>query len=119
MDPATMLVYMVIALAAVQKVARQAHIPAELRGLEPLPPHLVGTISRRAVAESSGIPRETARRIISNLLAEGRIVKSGRNAVRVAPDNARREGFVHVPALLLPEIARMIEDLRRLGIIGV
>lgn len=117
MDPTTMLVYMIVALAAVQKVARQSEIPESMRGSEPLPQHLVGTISRRAVASASGIPRETVRRIIENLLKEGRLITAGRNAVRVARDNARREGFVHVPAMLLPDILRMFEELRRLGVV--
>jgi hypothetical protein len=35
----------------------------------------------------------------------------------VARDNARSEGFVHVPAMLLPDMLRMLDDLRRLGVI--
>lgn len=117
MDPTTMLVYMTVALAAVQKLARQPAFPESMRGSEPLPQHLVGTISRRAVASATGIPRETVRRIIDKLLKDGRLITAGRNAVRVARDNARTEGFVHVPAMLLPDILRMLDDLRRLGVI--
>ena len=48
---------------------RQPEIPEPLRGLVPLPPPLVGTISRRAVAAATGMPRETVRRIIGDLFA--------------------------------------------------
>jgi hypothetical protein len=117
MDPATLLVYMIVALAAVQKITRLSDIPQAMRGLEPLPQHLVGCISRRAVAASSGIPREQVRRIINELLESGRLVSAERGAVRVARDNARGENFTHIPSLLLVDIVRMVDDLRRLGVV--
>lgn len=117
MDPATLLIYMVIALAGVQKLTRQLNIPEHMKGFEPLPPELVGTISRRAVAAASGMPRETVRRIIVELLESGRLVKSGRNAVRLPSDNARTEGFMGVPSLLMVETMRMIDELQRLGVL--
>ena len=118
MGPATLLIYMIVTLAAVQKVTRLPEIPEELRGLNPLPPDMVGCISRRAVAASSGIPREQVRRIINELLESGRLIPAGRNAVRVPRDNARGESFVHVPALLLVDIVRMVDELRRLGVVA-
>lgn len=118
MDPATLLIYMIVTLAAVQKVTRLSIIPEEMRGLAPLPPDMVGSISRRAVAAASGIPREQVRRIINELLESGRLIAAGRNAVRVPRDNARGENFIHVPALLLVDIARMVDELRRLGVVA-
>lgn len=117
MDASTLLVYMIVALAGIQKLVRLGEIPELLSGFEPLPQELVGAISRRAVASASGMPRETVRRIIAELLESGRLIKSGRNAVRVARDNARSEGFIHVPSLLLTEILKMINELQRLGIV--
>lgn len=84
---------------------------------EPMPQQMVGTISRRAVAAASGMPRETARRIIIELLESGRLIKSGHNAVRVVPDTARVEGFPDVPALLLVDIVRMTDELQRVGVL--
>lgn len=117
MDPATLLVYMIVALASVQRFTRQPEIPEDMKGSEPLPQDLVGTISRRAVAAASGMPRETVRRIINELLESGRLIKSGRNAVRVVPDTARVEGFLDVPALLLVDIVRMTDELQRVGVL--
>lgn len=117
MDPATLMVYSIVALASVQKLTRQADIPENQRGIEPLPQDLVGTISRRAVAAASGIPREQVRRIINELLASGRLIKSGPNAVRVQYDNIRTEGLLDVVVELLPDIVRMIDELRRSGVL--
>lgn len=117
MDPATLMVYSIVALASVQKLTRQKEIPEEMRGIDPLPQELVGTISRRAIASASGIPREQVRRIVSQLLASGRLITSGRNAVRVPYDNIRNEGLLDAVTDIVPDIVKMINELRKAGVV--
>jgi hypothetical protein len=110
-------VFLIVSVAGVQRLVRQPDIPEPLRGTEPLPVPLVGTISRRAIAEASGISRETVRRIVAQLIERGHLIESGPRAVATARGSARREGYEHVPAMLAVELVHTVNELQRLGAI--
>lgn len=110
-------VFLIVSLAGVQKLVRQPSIPVEWRGTEPLPIPLVGTISRRAVAAASGLPRETVRRIIADLVARGHLIVSGPGAIATAHGSARHEHYEHVPSLLASETLHLVDELQRLGVL--
>jgi hypothetical protein len=46
-----------------------------------MPRTVIGYISRRAIAEASGLPRENVRRIVAELIAEKRLLIGPRGAV--------------------------------------
>jgi hypothetical protein len=81
MRPAKLLVFLVIATAAVQKVLRDPELPDEWRGTKRMPRAVIGYISRRAIAEATGLPRENVRRIVNELIAEDRLLIGPRGGV--------------------------------------
>jgi hypothetical protein len=81
MAPDMLLVWLVICLAAAQKVIREP-VPADnVRVFAEMPLERYGSISRRAVSAATGLPRETVRRIIVDLIARGMVTPLGRNGV--------------------------------------
>lgn len=76
-DLETILVFLTVASASAGRHLRDADVLAIVNE-RPLPDHLHRPISGRAVAESTGLPRETVRRKLEALVAEGRLVKDGR-----------------------------------------
>ncbi|MEQ1608390.1 MAG: hypothetical protein ABL956_05395 [Hyphomonadaceae bacterium] len=65
--------------------------PAAPRDLieAPLPPEaLRGSISRLAVADVTGLPRETVRRKINQLLASGLLIEDAHEQIKVVRDLA-------------------------------
>lgn len=110
-------IFLTVSLAGVQKLVRNADVPEQWRGTEPLPIPMVGTISRRAIAEATGIPRETVRRIVADLIARGHLIESGPRAVATARGSARHEGYEHVPGLLASELLHVVDELQRLGVL--
>ncbi len=83
MRPAKLLVFMVIIVATVQRSLRDPDFPAELHGSARMARAQVGYISRRAIAEASGLPRENVRRIVEELLEEGRLIVGPRGDLYV------------------------------------
>lgn len=81
MRPNKLLVFLVIATAAVQKAMRDPRLPAEWQGTKRMPRAVIGYISRRAIAEATGLPRENVRRIVNELIAEDRLLLGPRGAV--------------------------------------
>lgn len=76
-DLETIVVYLTVAAAS---AGRHLRDPAQVGRLDdaPLPADLHRPTSGRAVALSSGIPRETVRRRIAALVAEGRLAQDER-----------------------------------------
>jgi len=59
-----------------------------------------GWISRRAISERTGLPRETVRRKVNQLVASGRLLIDSEGRVRSTQELAR------------PEMAQLIESVR-------
>lgn len=117
MDLTELTIYLVVTIAGIQRLVRLPDIPEAYRGYEPLPATLVGPISRRAIAEASGIPRETVRRTVNDLIRRGHLVAAGRQGVTTARGTVAREHTEHVPSLLAIEVHRMVDELQRLGVL--
>lgn len=103
MSPSKMLVFLTIATATVQRFMRQRAIPDTLHGKERLPKDVIGYISRRAIAQATGLPRETVRRIVIELMDEGLLITGPNGGV------ANKGGL-----LSRPEIADCIVELAHL-----
>lgn len=83
-DLETILVYLTVAAASTTSHLRDPSLLAELEG-GPLPDALHKPTSGRAVAEATGLARETVRRRIDALVASGRLVRDARG-VRTITD---------------------------------
>jgi hypothetical protein len=119
MRPAKLLVYLVICIAAVQRVLRDPALPPDWRGTARMPRAVIGYVSRRAIAEATGLPRENVRRIVAELIAEDRLLVGPRGAV------ANRGGLLESERLLeslreqLALTARTMQALADAGVISV
>lgn len=76
-DLETILVYLTVAAASTSLHLRDPGLIAELDGAA-LPDALHKPTSGRAVAEATGLARETVRRRIDSLVASGRLVRDAR-----------------------------------------
>jgi CRP-like cAMP-binding protein len=77
-------VFTLIALSTVQRFARLPTHDAAHMTRAPLPVQYASSISRRRISEVLGIPFETVRRIVKELLARGLIVERSRGALSTA-----------------------------------
>ncbi|HZV84267.1 MAG TPA: hypothetical protein VFF48_04690 [Brevundimonas sp.] len=76
-DLETILVYLTVAAASASSHLRDPAVMAKLDD-GPLPDQLHRPISGRAVAEATGLARETVRRRIDALVASGRLLRDAR-----------------------------------------
>ncbi|HST91782.1 MAG TPA: hypothetical protein VLJ13_06245 [Brevundimonas sp.] len=83
-DLETILVYLTVAAASASRHLRDPELILALDG-GPLPDHLHRPTSGRAVAEATGLARETVRRRIDALVASGRLVREA-GGVRTISD---------------------------------
>lgn len=117
MSPDTLAVWLVINLAATQKIVRES-VPADFsKTFVAIPLENYGSISRRGVATATGLPRETVRRIIADLIAQKMVTPLGRNAVTVLTKLIpleQRPTRKYVEAA-----AQMADTLFRLGVLEV
>jgi len=117
MRPAKLIVYLTICIAAVQRVIRDPALPEDWRGTERMPRAVIGYISRRGIAAATGMPRENVRRIVDELITEGRLLTGPRGAV------ANKGGLLESPRLLdalqqlLAEHARTGQQLADAGVL--
>ncbi len=120
MDYDQLAVYLVIANGAVQRSIRKPEPGSHLETFEPLEYEDLGVVSRRAVAEATGLPRETVRRMFDKMTANGRLV--------TVTDNKSGEKLLtteYFPLESRPTrkytnaTVRMANQLSRLGIVTV
>ncbi len=117
MKPATAIVFLTIVLASGQRYVRQLEVPEEFRGVAALPRDQVVPISRRALAGATGLPRETVRRIVAELIAAGHVTERGRGGVISREGellSGRAQSAIERLAL---EFVQTFETLSRLGVL--
>lgn len=119
MLPVKQLLYVTVATAAVQRVMRGNVLPAHLRDATPMPAELVGHISRRALAAATGLPRETVRRLVNEMLADGLL------SLRPGGGLAAQAGLLAQPKVqravmaLVDEFGAVANRLLQLGVFEV
>jgi hypothetical protein len=89
------------------------------RQAEPLRPQSTDaprTVSRLAIAQSTGLARETVRRKCADLVKAGLIQEHGRKGVAAAPGSMLSEQDPVVLRRVLADAHQMIEALVRLGV---
>ena len=105
-------VYLAVVSASVQAVFRDPVKRSLYAGSTPVPDHLRRAVSRRAIAESVGLPRETVRRKIASLIASGHLVAEGEGVLAKGPI-LEHGGNLQFVLDVLAEIERVSIVLRR------
>jgi biotin operon repressor len=119
MGPAKVLVYVTIAVAAVQKLMRGQRLPEDLRDASPLGLEHTGYISRRAISSSTGLSRQTVRRLVDELLKDGLLISGPRGAVAAQPGLLGQQGIQACIQLMLAEVTKIAEQLIDLGVLEI
>ena len=101
-DLETILVYLTVAAASSSSYLRDPAILVHLEGVA-LPDHLHKPTSGRAVAEATGLARETVRRRIDALVASGRLVREARG-VRTITDTINLNRNLEFARVLIHEL---------------
>lgn len=94
MRPLECQIFMVIAMASVQRFIRQQQRDPAFLDSTPLSAEYRGTISRRRIAETLDLPFETVRRHVAQLIARGEIIETGRGLLSTGGGTLRRASEV-------------------------
>jgi hypothetical protein len=106
------IVYLVVIAASGSHIRRDPDLRARFAHDEPISQDVFHGVSRRAIADSTGLPRERVRRMINRLVKEGYLLEEDgmvlpRAPVLGLPENA---GFVRA---MLKEFERAHMELER------
>lgn len=118
LKPVPTLVWLTVAISTVQKYMRQSPRDPAYRTAVALPDALSGGVSRRAIARSTGLPTETVRRCVADLVATGWLEILSAQKVRTPPGSIGRVSEVQFEAILAT-IARQTEALGRAGVLDI
>ena len=117
LKPSEHLIFRIVATANVQRHMRE-HRQLTRRTMDVVPTAETNfTISRRRVADASGLPRETVRRLVTGLIRKGLIKEDTRGALYVPIGLIRGGRFNFGPDDALGPAVRMTEQLLRLGVL--
>lgn len=119
MRPAKLLVFLTIVTATVQRTMRQDALPDDLRGLATMSRDYINYSTRRAIAESTGLPRENVRRIVEELMAEGLLITDARGRIANKGQIMARPGVVAALQTMLEEQAKLAETLFATGALDI
>lgn len=119
MPPAKLLLYMTIMMAAVQRVMRGDELPDDLRDATPLPDEYVRYISRRALAEATGLSRETVRRMVAEMLDEGLLTEGPRGGLAAKSGLLAQTRVQQGLSALITEFGSITERLLKLGVLEI
>jgi hypothetical protein len=92
------IIYWSVALASVGRFMRSDDLPLLIESEAPLPEDAHHLVSARAIAEATGLPRETVRRKIAHLVAEGHLVQEAKGVRTFSPllEHRGNRGFVEL-----------------------
>jgi hypothetical protein len=119
LGPTEILIYATVATANVQKLMRERTIPLEYAGTAVLPREWVVPISRNAIAEATGLPRETVRRNVARMIERGLLIDDERGGVTQPIGVIEDRGVEPVLDAMLVELLRAIERLQRVGVLEI
>lgn len=119
MKPAEMQIYMLIGLALVQRALRKRPMDANAKGMEPLTADDLSGISRRKLADLTGLSREAIRRAVLRLMERSLVMEKERGALVHVPGSLQQlDEDLPVERFLQPYIT-MMNELDRAGVIKV
>ena len=115
LSPTRTMVFLTVMAASTQRFARASDLDDSYRGAKVLPRSEVIPISRRAIAAATNLPRETVRRIVAELVQSGHLIDVGRRGVTPRVGEILTEPAQDLVRHLTAEVARLTNDLARLG----
>jgi hypothetical protein len=116
-DYEAILIYWSVALASIGRYLRSDDLATLIESGGPLPEEAHHSVSARAIAEATGLPRETVRRKIAHLVAEGHLAQDSRG-VRTFPPLLEQRGnteFVRVAAREIHRMAAAMDTLAQMS----
>jgi hypothetical protein len=114
--PVELLIYLSTSMGNAQRVATAATLPALLRDAAALPNELIVPVSRRAIARSTGLPKETVRRHVESMAARG-LLQVSPKGVRATPGVLGKAGARRVVRRLVELQAAHTDVLLQLGVV--
>lgn len=105
-DYEAILIYWSVVVASVGRLLRSDDLIALIETGGPMPEEAHHPISARAIAEATGLPRETVRRKIAALVADGHLAQD-RRGVRTRPGLLDQRGNQAFIQTAVREIKRM------------
>lgn len=118
LKPIAALVWLTVGTATIQKYMRQNSQDPAYRTAVPLPVELSGGVSRRAIARTTGLPTETVRRCVADLIAIGYLEIVSPQLVRTPPGSISMISEAHVDAMLAA-VAYQAQALARVGVLKI
>lgn len=106
--------YLAVLAAAAGAVSRDPVLAARFGGAEPIPEEYLRSVSARAVALSTGLSRETARRKLAQLIADGHLVRTS-SGIRPPPDVMLQRQNMKFAQLIVAEILHTARRIDRVG----
>lgn len=119
MGPSVLLIYVTVCVGNIQKLMRERNVPSDYIATAVLPREWVVPMSRSAIAAATGLPRETVRRHVANLIEQGLLIDDPRGGVTIIPGAIQDRGYEPLLEKLLTEFARANEALLRTGVIEI
>ena len=113
LDAAT--VYLAVVTAGLAGATRDPQVIERYTGETPIPDAYYRAVSRRAIAESTGLARETTRRKVARLIEQGRLIEDTRGAVRGRFNLLSDAENLAFARELVQEFQRTAERLGRIG----
>ncbi len=102
-----------IACASTSSILRDPELFARLDSTDPIPDSYHRPVSRRAIAASTGLPRETVRRKIAQLVEQGLLVEE-RAGVRTRSGVLELRRNLEFTGSVMQEIVRTAQELSRI-----
>jgi hypothetical protein len=118
-SPTFVLIYATVSVGNIQKLMRQRVVPEEYNSTVTLPRELVIPMSRSAIAAATGLPRETVRRHVAQMIESDMLVEDPRGGVTVVPGAIQSRNLGPLLETLVTEFARTAEALLRTQVIEV
>jgi hypothetical protein len=109
-DLEAFMIYMAVACASIGGAMRDLDVALRVDGTAP--EAFFRPVSRRAIAASTGLPRETVRRKIAHMVEQGYLVQE-RRGVRTRPGVLQERRNADFAAVLIREIERSSAELTR------
>lgn len=105
--------YLAVLAAAAGAVSRDPVLSARFGGREPIPDENLRAVSARAVALSTGLSRETTRRKLAQLVADGHLVRTSAG-IRPPRDVMAQRQNMKFARLIVSEILQTAKRIERI-----
>ncbi|MEN3953392.1 HTH domain-containing protein [Iodidimonas sp. SYSU 1G8] len=84
-----------------------------------VPSELQVPVNAMSIAESTGIPRETVRRKIKEMIADGLVIEDDRSGYRLMPGALQSQGSMEIYYAQLQSLVTMVNRLMDAGLLRV